>query len=444
MIVSKRVIFKDQIYEALSDDTREIAEGVLLVKTPSNARFIPSNMPCLEAQELGRYFDLKIPIIGITGTNGKTTTATLVGFLLQALGHSCALLGTRGFFIKGAQVKPKGLTTPSLLELYGDIERASSEGVEYFVMEVSSHAIAQERILGLEFAAKVHTNITSDHLDYHGDLETYRAIKNQFLSDESLKIINLDDPHVRFNPTNAYGYACERKTHLSVNAYSLQPEISAHVEFHADPRARRNPNSSAEMGIVHAPLMGLHNLYNLLGALLCVRALTKQPLESLCPLLGDFPGVEGRMEVVHQSPLVVVDFAHTADGFVQIFNSFKAQKIKVVFGAGGDRDRSKRPLMGQVATTHALKSYITSDNPRTEDPLAIIKDILSGIAPELRARAMVEPDRKKAIELALSELQDDEVLLILGKGDECVQIVGETHLPFDDRALVRNFFKEQV
>ncbi|WP_104636918.1 UDP-N-acetylmuramoyl-L-alanyl-D-glutamate--2,6-diaminopimelate ligase [Helicobacter felis] len=441
-MINERVHFQNRVYEALSEDTRELKEGVLLVKTPTNARFIPPHTPCIEASELKHYLNVNIPIIGITGTNGKTTTAALIAHLLQALGHSCALLGTRGFFIHNAQVKPKGLTTPSLLELYSDIARARAEGVKFFVMEVSSHAIAQERILGLEFAAKVHTNITSDHLDYHGDIETYRAIKNQFLSDEGLKIVNLDDPHVRFNPANAYGYACERKTHLSVNAYSLQPEISAHVEFHADPRARRDPNSNAEMGIVHAPLMGLHNLHNLLGALLCVRALTKQPLESLCSLLGDFPGVEGRMEVVHQNPLVVVDFAHTADGFVQIFNSFKAQKIKVVFGAGGDRDKSKRPLMGQVASTHALKSYITSDNPRSEEPLAIIEDILSGIASELRTRVVVEPDRKKAIELALSELQSDEVLLILGKGDECVQIIGQAHLPFNDRALVRNFFKK--
>ncbi|CAM2865303.1 UDP-N-acetylmuramoyl-L-alanyl-D-glutamate--2,6-diaminopimelate ligase [Helicobacter felis] len=439
-MINERVRFQNRVYEALSEDTRELKEGVLLVKTPTNARFIPPHTPYIEASELKHYLNVNIPIIGITGTNGKTTTAALIAHLLQALGHSCALLGTRGFFIHNAQVKPKGLTTPSLLELYSDIARARAEGAKFFVMEVSSHAIAQERILGLEFAAKVHTNITSDHLDYHGDIETYRAIKNQFLSDEGLKIVNLDDPHVRFNPTNAYGYACERKTHLSVNAYSLQPEISAHVEFHADPRARRDPNSNAEMGIVHAPLMGLHNLHNLLGALLCVRALTKQPLESLCSLLGDFPGVEGRMEVVHQNPLVVVDFAHTADGFVQIFNSFKAQKIKVVFGAGGDRDKSKRPLMGQVASTHALKSYITSDNPRSEEPLAIIEDILSGIASELRTRVVVEPDRKRAIELALSELQSDEVLLILGKGDECVQIIGQAHLPFDDRALVRNFF----
>ncbi|WP_104690275.1 UDP-N-acetylmuramoyl-L-alanyl-D-glutamate--2,6-diaminopimelate ligase [Helicobacter felis] len=441
-MINERVRFQNRVYEALSEDTRELKEGVLLVKTPTNARFIPPHTPCIEASELKHYLNVNIPIIGITGTNGKTTTAALIAHLLQALGHSCALLGTRGFFIKDAQVKPKGLTTPSLLELYSDIARARAEGVKFFVMEVSSHAIAQERILGLEFAAKVHTNITSDHLDYHGDIETYRAIKNQFLSDEGLKIVNLDDPHVRFNPANAYGYACERKTHLSVNAYSLQPEISAHVEFHADPRARRDPNSNAEMGIVHAPLMGLHNLHNLLGALLCVRTLTKQPLESLCSLLGDFPGVEGRMEVVHLNPLVVVDFAHTADGFVQIFNSFKAQKIKVVFGAGGDRDKSKRPLMGQVASTHALKSYITSDNPRSEEPLAIIEDILSGIASELRTRVIVEPDRKRAIELALSELQSDEVLLILGKGDECVQIIGQAHLPFDDRALVRNFFKK--
>uniref|UniRef100_UPI002277197B Mur ligase family protein n=1 Tax=Helicobacter felis TaxID=214 RepID=UPI002277197B len=164
-MINERVRFQNRVYEALSEDTRELKEGVLLVKTPTNARFIPPHTPCIEASELKHYLNVNIPIIGITGTNGKTTTAALIAHLLQALGHSCALLGTRGFFIHNAQVKPKGLTTPSLLELYSDIARARAEGAEYFVMEVSSHALAQERILGLEFAAKVHTNITSDHLE---------------------------------------------------------------------------------------------------------------------------------------------------------------------------------------------------------------------------------------------------------------------------------------
>ncbi|BCZ17243.1 UDP-N-acetylmuramoylalanyl-D-glutamate--2, 6-diaminopimelate ligase MurE [Helicobacter sp. NHP19-003] len=431
-----------QNFTHLSEDTRELDTSTLLVQTPSNAPFVQAHLakepktPTIHALELYKLLNLNLKIVGITGTNGKTTTASCIYSLLLDLGHSCALLGTRGFFINDKRLKEKGLTTPTLLELYMDLAKAQAEGVDYFIMEVSSHAIAQERILGLEFMARVHTNITSDHLDYHHDLETYRAVKNSFFQGEGLKIINRDDPFVRFNPTNAYGYGLEHKSHLSTDAYSLHPSLSAHLSFKPTPKA------PPEHCLLHSPLIGRHNLYNLLGAVLCVRLITDKPLEDICACVPNFLGVKGRLEVVHTSPLVVVDFAHTADGFTQIFSSFNGQKVKVVFGAGGNRDKSKRPLMGQVAVTHALKTYITSDNPRHEDPLDIIKDILEGIPENKRPSVVIEANRQKAIELALSELKEDEILLILGKGDENTQIIGDALHPFKDCQVVRAFYKD--
>ncbi|CRF48930.1 UDP-N-acetylmuramoylalanyl-D-glutamate--2,6-diaminopimelate ligase [Helicobacter heilmannii] len=428
----------------LSEDTRELDNCTLLVQTPSNAPFVQVYLakepttPTIHALELYKLLKLSLQIVGVTGTNGKTTTASCIYSLLLDLGHSCALLGTRGFFINDKRVKEKGLTTPTLLELYMDLATAQAEGVAYFIMEVSSHALAQERIVGLDFVARVHTNITSDHLDYHKDLETYRTVKNSFFQGEGLKIINRDDPVVRFNPSNAYGYGLEHKSHLSVDAYSLNPTLSAHLNF------KLTPKTPAENSLLHSPLIGRHNLYNLLGAILCVRLITDKPLEDICALVPNFLGVKGRLEVAHTDPLVVVDFAHTADGFTQIFNSFSGQKVKVVFGAGGNRDKSKRPLMGQVATTHAIKTYITSDNPRHEDPLDIIKDILEGISESKRSSVVVEANRQRAIERALSELQTDEILLILGKGDENMQIIGSTLHPFDDCQVVQAFYKDKA
>ncbi|GMB92798.1 UDP-N-acetylmuramoylalanyl-D-glutamate--2,6-diaminopimelate ligase MurE [Helicobacter bizzozeronii] len=453
MKLAKRIEVLGRVFDFISDDTRDLGDPhCLLLKTPSNQAFVQAhlekfpNTPYIHASELKNHFDLGLKIIGITGTNGKTTTASLIYSLLLDLGYGCALLGTRGFFCNDRRLKPKGLTTPPLLELYSDIERAKQEGASYFVMEVSSHAIAQERILGLEFSAKVITNITSDHLDYHKDLDTYRQVKNAFLQDTGLKIINRDDPHVRFNPTNAYGYGIEAKSHLSVSAYSLLPSLSAHVEFWENPSLRyRSPKKSThEACLLHSPLMGLHNLYNLLGGLLCVKLLTKQSLESLSTLAQNFLGVQGRMEVVHSQPLVIVDFAHTADGFEQIFNSFKGHKIKALFGAGGNRDKSKRPLMGAIASQHAMQIYITSDNPRYEDPLTIMQEILAGVPKHKHAQVILEVDRKKAIILALEALKSDEVLLILGKGDESVQIIGDQNLPFDDREVVKTYYEERT
>ncbi|PDW41451.1 UDP-N-acetylmuramoyl-L-alanyl-D-glutamate--2,6-diaminopimelate ligase [Helicobacter pylori] len=355
--------------------------------------------------------------------------------LLLDLNKKTALLGTRGFFINDERIKEKGLTTPTLLELYSDLEEAMRLGCEYFIMEVSSHAIVQKRTAGLDFALKILTNITSDHLDFHQNIENYRDAKNSFFKDEGLKVINRDETNALFNPINAHTYALDKRAHLNVQAFSLNPFISASLCYQQD---LRNPNLK-EIALIHSPLLGRYNLYNILAGVLGVKLLTQLPLEAITPLLENFYGVKGRLEIVHSKPLVVVDFAHTTDGMQQVFESFKNQKITALFGAGGDRDKTKRPKMGAIASYYAHKIVLTSDNPRSENEEDIIKDILKGINDS--SKVIVEKDRKKAILNALENLKGDEVLLILGKGDENTQIFKDKTIFFSDQEVVKSYYQ---
>ncbi|MGL2887979.1 UDP-N-acetylmuramoyl-L-alanyl-D-glutamate--2,6-diaminopimelate ligase [Helicobacter pylori] len=442
MKLKKTLTYQNHAYSFLSDNTHEVLENpkeILFVKTPLNEKYSPliaeKNLAILDFNELKNYFDFKIKIVGITGTNGKTTTASLMYSLLLDLNKKTALLGTRGFFINDERIKEKGLTTPTLLELYSDLEEAMRLECEYFIMEVSSHAIVQKRIAGLDFALKILTNITSDHLDFHQNIENYRDIKNSFFKDEGLKVINRDETNALFNPINARTYALDKKAHLNVQAFSLNPSISASLCYQQD---LRDPNLK-EIALIHSPLLGRYNLYNILAGVLGVKLLTQLPLEAIAPLLENFYGVKGRLEIVHSKPLVIVDFAHTIDGMQQVFESFKSQKITALFGAGGDRDKTKRPEMGAVASYYAHKIILTSDNPRSENEEDIIKDILKGINDS--SKVVVEKDRKKAILNALENLKDDEVLLILGKGDENIQIFKDKTIFFSDQEVVKSYYQ---
>lgn len=441
MILQKSISYKGKNYSAITDDTRLIessSDSVLLVKTKRNAHFIAQSDNIIESQNLSEVFcinslDRPMKIIGITGTNGKTTTAAIIYSLLLDLNYRVALLGTRGFFVNEKTIKPKGLTTPGVLELYENLEIAAKECCDFFVMEVSSHAIEQERIAGIDFALRILSNITSDHLDYHKNIEEYRRIKNHFFATSAFKLINLDEPYADFNPTNAFTYGIEHKGHLSVDAYALENGIDAHLSW--------KYQQEVETTTIDTHLYGKHNLYNILAAMGAVKILTSAHLNTIAQALEHFGGVSGRMEIIHQNPLVIVDFAHTEDGMRQIFESFKRQRVAVVFGAGGDRDRSKRAKMGACAREFSDKIYITSDNPRNENPQSIIDEILSGI--DNKQNVFVESDRKKAILSALEKLELNEVLLILGKGDEDYQIIGNEKIYFDDREIVRSFFENR-
>ena len=428
-----KIDYNTDSYLYITDDTTAIASDTQFLLTAQNKKYFeklenkPSYITPLMLIEQWNLKSLKA--VGVTGTNGKTTvTAAIYSFLLD-LGEKPALLGTRGFFANDERIEEKSMTTPSILHILSAMKIAKERACNYFIMEVSSHAIDQERIEGLNFALKVHTNVTSDHLDYHGTVEEYRAVKSRFFADESPKLLNKDDiKNIVYNPIGAQSYGVDEPATFKVQAFSLQHGITAGIK-HLSTEAT-----------FHSPMVGLFNLFNLMAAIGSCTMLTGRNVSEICEVVGNFAGVAGRMEVVSRDPLVIVDFAHTDDGMIQVLDSMKDVDVSVVFGAGGDRDKGKRPRMGAVAAKFAKKVYVTSDNPRSEEPVEIIKDILSGIKDQAYTRALV--DRAFAIQEALNELEENEVLMILGKGDEDTMEIKGEKIHFDDREIVRALLAE--
>lgn len=414
-------------YAFISDNSQECGPDVAFLRTKLNARYEEDALKksCAEVvwpSDLYEHLNLDIPLVGVCGTNGKTTTGVAISTILEKMGYKSAFQGTEGFFIGGIRSAGKGLTTPTLLEIYTNIQAATDAECCCFVMEVSSHAIDQERIEGLHFTLKVHTNITSDHLDYHKTLENYIAVKNSFFSDSCNKVINADDPIIRFNPINATTYGIEKKADFQGMAYSLRDGIETNV-LHKE-----------ESAYLKSSLYGKHNLSNLLASVASVKLLLQEPLESICEASESFTGVNGRLERVSGDPLVIIDFAHTHDGMKKVFEAFPGLEISVVFGAGGDRDRGKRPLMGKVAEAFADDIILTSDNPRSEDPDQIIRDIAEGIIE--KSRVCMITDRNEAIQTAVKQLKPGQILLVLGKGDEDYQEINGRKIPMSDRKMI--------
>jgi len=417
-------------YSFLSDDTSVLDEQTLFLRTTQNNPYYEKLDPkpaSITPEELIVFWGLeKMKVVGVTGTNGKTTvTAAIYSFLLD-LDEKPALQGTRGLFAEEKRIEEKSMTTPSILETLHNMKQTMDLGCNYFIMEVSSHAIDQKRIEGLTFALKVHTNVTSDHLDYHGTVEEYRRVKSLFFADESPKLLNKDDiKNITYNPIGAQSYGVDEPATFKVQAFALIHGITAGIK-HMQTEAT-----------FHSPMVGLFNLFNLMAAVGSVVMLTGRKVEEVCEVVQNFAGVAGRMEVVSRDPLVIVDFAHTDDGMYQVLDSIKDRDISVVFGAGGNRDKAKRPRMGAVAGKFAKKIYVTSDNPRDEVPEMILEDILVGL--HGKGQVTATPDRKLAIKMALDDLEGDDALLILGKGDEDYQEIKGVKHPFDDREVVREF-----
>ncbi|MEA2047976.1 MAG: UDP-N-acetylmuramoyl-L-alanyl-D-glutamate--2,6-diaminopimelate ligase [Campylobacterota bacterium] len=420
--------FQKGSYRFLSDDTSKLDHETLFLKTVQNTPYydrLEIKPETLSVEALIAYWGLQeMKVVGVTGTNGKTTvTAAIYSFLLD-LNEKPALQGTRGLFAHEKRIEEKSMTTPSILETLHNMKQTLDMGCNYFIMEVSSHAIDQERIEGLHFALKVHTNVTSDHLDYHGTVEEYRRVKSLFFADDSPKLLNKDDiNNITYNPIGAQSYGVDEPATFKVQAFSLLHGITAGIK-HLRTEAT-----------FHSPMVGLFNLFNLMAAIGSVQMLTGKNIEEVCEVVEYFAGVSGRMEVVSRTPLVIVDFAHTDDGMHAVLESMKDRDISLVFGAGGNRDKEKRPRMGAVAGRYANKIYVTSDNPRDEVPEMILEDILSGLHGKEHVTAC--PDRRLAIKLALDALEENEVLLILGKGDEDYQEIKGIKHPFDDRVVVR-------
>ncbi|HEY9747544.1 MAG TPA: UDP-N-acetylmuramoyl-L-alanyl-D-glutamate--2,6-diaminopimelate ligase, partial [Allocoleopsis sp.] len=393
------------------------------------------------AQVAAAFYDYpaqKLQLVGVTGTNGKTTTTHLIEFLLNQAAPSTALFGTLYARWPGYQ-KTAAHTTPFAIDLQQNLAAAVAADCEYGVMEVSSHALAQGRVLGCGFEVAVFTNLTQDHLDYHRDLEDYFAAKALLFSPNYLKgraIINLDD---------AYGRRLiDQLPAEQVWSYSTQ-DSSANL-WTSDLIYAANGVS----GTLHtpkgdiafrSPLVGQFNLANLLAAVGTALHLGLD-LETTVAALPQFSGVPGRMERVQinaeQDISVIVDYAHTPDSLENLLKAarpFIKQRMICVFGCGGDRDRTKRPQMGKIAAELADLAIVTSDNPRTEEPKRILEDILAGIP--ATTNPLVICDRAEAIRTAILQAQPGDGVLIAGKGHEDYQILGTEKIHFDDREQAR-------
>jgi UDP-N-acetylmuramoyl-L-alanyl-D-glutamate--2,6-diaminopimelate ligase len=427
-----QLIINKKVY---TDNSNEANENSVFVVSAQNEKFRQSAIDngcnqIVESKDLQDHFDMSpIKIIGITGTNGKTTTAAAIYSILLDLGYKVALQGTRGFFINDERVDEYSLTTPVQLANFTNIQRAMENDCDFFVMEVSSHAIQQKRIEGLKFELKIHTNITRDHLDYHKTIEEYINIKNSFFSDDTKKLINKDDKIVKYNVKNGFAYGLDEPATYKVGAYSFKEGM--HVMF----------SYFGKMHSFSSSMMGIFNVYNLMAALSAVHIVTDKPLDEICEAVEDFAGVSGRMEIISTKPLVIVDFAHTPDGMNEVLKSFNDKDIICVFGAGGDRDHDKRPLMGKVASNYSKHIIVTSDNPRFEDPDLIMEDIVKGIRED--KSVIVEINRREAIRKAIDMADENSVVLVLGKGDETAQIIYDKKLPFSDKEEILKYLNKE-
>jgi len=418
-----------------TDNSNEANENAVFVVSKQNEKFKQAAIDngckeIVEAKDLKNHLDMSsIKIIGITGTNGKTTTAAAIYSTLLDLGYKVALQGTRGFFINDERVEEYSLTTPVQLGNFAHIQKAIQNSCDFFVMEVSSHAIEQKRIEGLDFELKIHTNITRDHLDYHKTIEEYINVKNSFLADETKKLINKDDKNVRFNTKNALTYSLDEPSTYNVAAYSFKNGM--HVML----------SNISKIHSFSSMMMGIFNVYNLTAAVAAVDMVTDKNLDEICEAIEGFAGVSGRMETISAEPLIIVDFAHTPDGMKEVLQSFNEKDIICVFGAGGDRDQDKRPLMGSVAANYSKHIIVTSDNPRFEDPDLIIEDIVKGI--KNHKSVQVDVNRRTAIAKAIDMADENSVVLVLGKGDESTQTIYDKKLPFSDKEEILKYLNKE-
>ena len=383
----------------------------------------------------------KMQLLALTGTNGKTTSAWMVHHALGHLGIKAGLIGTICNRIGESLTLPARYTTPDAWELQQLLAMMFKQGCTHVVMEVSSHALVQHRVEGLEFSVGVFTNLTQDHLDYHGSMEAYRQAKGLLFRQCRKAVLNLDDPAGRWYGERvecpAFTYS-ENKDAACLTAKNIRL-FPGHVEFEAVSRE--------DIQRIHLPIPGGFTIYNALAAISCGLCLGLT-LADIAASLRSAKGVRGRVEVVPvpTAYTVLIDYAHTPNALENVLltaRDFTAGRLICLFGCGGDRDRTKRPLMGGVVRELADVAVITSDNPRTEDPWAIIQDVLTGMGGP-GGEVHVEPDRRQAIRWALAQGRSGDVIVLAGKGHETVQEVQGVTLPLDEREIVAEYFEKRA
>lgn len=375
-------------------------------------------------------------LVAVTGTNGKTTTTSLLKEMLEGvLGAKVGLIGTNRNLI-GQRELPAHRTTPESYELQQLLRQMADEGCTHVVMEASSHALVQHRTAGLTFEAGVFTNLTQDHLDYHGTMEAYRQAKGLLFAQSRRAVLNLDDEAGRYYRNTVsvpvFTYS-ENRSSADLTARNIRL-FPSHVEFEAV--------TLGKLARIHLPIPGGFSIYNALAALSTGLCLGLE-LEDMARALRCVHGVKGRVEVVPvpRAYTVLIDYAHTPNALENILmtaRDFTAGRLICLFGCGGDRDKTKRPIMGAIARELADLVVVTSDNPRTENPEAILADILSGMG---EGPTHVDPDRRRAIGWTLEQGRPGDVIVLAGKGHETYQEIDGVQYPMDEREIVKEWFQ---
>lgn len=389
-----------------------------------------------------RFFDepsKAIQVVGVTGTNGKTSVTYLLAELLQVCGVKAGVIGTTGSGFPGALL-PESHTTPDPIAVQQRLAALRSEGAQVVAMEVSSHALVQRRVEAVQFAVGVATNISRDHLDYHGTMANYAGAKRRLMTelDTAQAVLNTDDAALNAwlpDRPDAWRFSLQPQQHdrcvyaQSINYQDTGTRFEISVPI----------NGQRQQFTVMSPLLGEFNVYNLLAALTATAQLGYNWPE-LCAAASQIKPVPGRMEAFHCAgkPLVIVDYAHTPDALQQVLTAVRRHcqgQLWCVFGCGGDRDRGKRPQMGAVAAANADRVVVTDDNPRTEEPAHIVQDILAGM-PRNDEQIRVVEGRRNAVDYAIENADSNDVIVLAGKGHEDYQVIGHERVAYNERAIV--------
>ena len=375
----------------------------------------------------------KLKVIGVTGTNGKTSVCSILKHILEENGHKTGLIGTVEHLV-GDEVIPSDNTTPGIVKLRELFAKMVAAGCEYAVMEVSSHALDQRRVEGIEFETGIFTNLTQDHLDYHGDMEEYFLAKAKLFNISKNAVINLDDE---------YGKKLAEMVDCNCLTYSTKTDeadfTAKNIQVFHD-KVKYDMAGFGVIGRISLNISGKFSVYNSLAAAVCAKEIGLS-IEDITNSLSTINGVKGRAENVPTGKdfTVIIDYAHTPDGLQNILSTFRdceKNRLVVLFGCGGDRDKTKRPIMGAVAARLANFVIVTSDNPRTEEPMAIIEDITKGLKGIHTPYKVIE-NRIEAIHYAIKHAKSGDIIVLAGKGHETYQIIGTKKIHLDEREVVK-------
>ena len=456
---------KDEEISFITDDSRKCTEKTLFICHPKGEKWISQAKEngavavvcyddicpdCIVVSDTRKAYALlcsaffsdchkSLRLIGVTGTNGKTTVASMLYSILCLSGKKCGMLTTVTNEYNN-EVHDGELTTPDCFSMHRMFSEMAEQGTEYCVLEASSQGLSQQRLYGLEFDMAIYTNLSEDHLDYHGTMENYRDAKKELFMHCKKAVINYDDEQ-----KDEFISVCKGK----ILTYSVKDDNADYTA-----KCLRFSEASADYAIVaqsliHRIKVNMSGEFNAANSMAAIIAAVECgcTLESCAAALRCFSGVKGRMELLNTNTpyKVIIDYAHTPDSMKKVLLSmrnFPKNRVITVFGCGGDRDKSKRSMMGKIASELADISVITSDNPRHEEPMSIIDDILSGVN-NRKNKVFIKENRTKAIEYALKIAQKNDIILLLGKGHEAYTVVGDEKIPYDEREVVRRFISDR-